>query len=210
MTCSFVLAGAPRVLLWKKIRVGLADRVGRRVEAHLPGFGAADADVASVSVLEVDVVRRVGQQRIEQLPFLIQFGFGPFLFRDIPEDDLRADDPSRRRIGSASCELRSSASPRRCGSLRCPRRSARYVRPACRRAGIFPPVPSEKSRSPSCRGLLAWQAQQAAERLIGERDSSRQVLARHVDRQVLHQRAIERLEVLRAFSGLRVCRALHP
>ena len=57
-----------RVFLAEEVEVGAADQIVWVVEPELLRERAADPDEAALVVLEVDVVRRVLHQRVEQIP----------------------------------------------------------------------------------------------------------------------------------------------
>ena len=142
------------------------------------------------------MVRCIGQQRIEQLPLLIQFGLRPLVFRDIPEDDLGPDDltlpgSDRHLADFEVVRLPATAVFFNIGESLAGAFHQHVVMPVFLRQFL-----GEEVVVGLAEDLFARQAQQPAEGLVGERDPSLQILARHMDRQVLHQRAIERLQVL--------------
>ncbi len=64
--------GLQGMLVREVVNVGLADRFAGVLQANIAGHRLVDADEAALGILEVDVVRQVVHQRVQEVAFLLQ------------------------------------------------------------------------------------------------------------------------------------------
>ncbi len=106
----FVLMGRPGMFLGEEIEVRLADRFGGVGQAEERSQGLVDAEEAALSVLKINLVGDVVQERVEERAFLAQGLLGlqalsgdAFQFGDVPapldqRHDLAAQDAEGLRL----------------------------------------------------------------------------------------------------------------
>ena len=87
-----VRPGLLHVFLGEEIGIARADGLGGVAEPETGGQGPVDPDEAALGIFEVDVVREVVHQGVQQVPFLLQGRLGLTTRGDVPKDDLDADD----------------------------------------------------------------------------------------------------------------------
>ena len=80
--------GLQGMFVGEEVDVGLADRFAGVLQAEITGHRLVDANEAAVGILEINVVRQVVHQRVQQVAFLLQALVGSRKFGGAIADPL--------------------------------------------------------------------------------------------------------------------------